>query len=83
MHADDPVLIARYLDVRHAEFVLSLLVGSGIEAFLDQPYTGSIAPHYLLGSGGVRLFVRREDRDAAIELLAASGEEGSLVEAEE
>ncbi|HVR44693.1 MAG TPA: DUF2007 domain-containing protein [Thermoanaerobaculia bacterium] len=71
---DEPVLIARYIDVRQAEFALSILEGSGIDGFLDQPYTASIAPHYMLGSGGVRLFVRLEDRDRALEVLADSGE---------
>jgi hypothetical protein len=64
-----PVEIARFLDVRQAELALSVLNGSGIEGHLDQPFTGSIAPHYMLGSGGVRLFVRAEDADRATLLL--------------
>jgi hypothetical protein len=69
MEQDTPVEIARFLDIRQAELALSVLEGSGIEAYLDQPYTASIAPHYMLGSGGVRLFVRAEDADRATLLL--------------
>jgi hypothetical protein len=65
----EPLEIARFLYVRQAEFALSVLEGSGIEAFLDQPFTGSIAPHLMLGPGGVRLFVASEDRDRAVEVL--------------
>ena len=68
---DAPVEIARFLDVRQAELALSVLNGSGIDGYLDQPFTGSIAPHYMLGSGGVRLFVRAEDADRATALLNA------------
>lgn len=64
-----PVEIARFLDIRQAQLALSVLNGSGIEGYLDQPYTGSIAPHYMLGSGGIRLFVRPEDAHRATLLL--------------
>jgi hypothetical protein len=64
--ADEPVLIARFIDLRQAEFALSVLEGSGIEGYIDPPFMASLAPHYFLGSGGVRLFVRAEDAERAI-----------------
>ncbi|HVL70155.1 MAG TPA: DUF2007 domain-containing protein [Vicinamibacterales bacterium] len=64
-----PVEVARFISVHQAEFVRSVLEGSGIEAFLDQPFTGSIAPHLMFGSGGVRVFVAEEDRARAVEVL--------------
>ena len=51
-----------------------MLEGSGIEAYIDQPFTGNIAPHYMLGSGGVGLFVRAEDIERAIGVLQSSEE---------
>jgi hypothetical protein len=69
MADDDPVAVGRFLDVRQAELAQSVLEGSGIEAFLDQPFTGSIAPHYMLGNGGVRVFVARADEERAREVL--------------
>ena len=72
--ADNPVEIARFLDVPRADFALSVLQGSGIEAYIDQPFTGSIAPLYMLALGGVRLFVRAEDKERAIEILQSTEE---------
>lgn len=68
-HSGDLVLLARYLDVRQAEFALSVLEGSGIQAFIDVPYTSSIAPHYMLGYGGPGIMVRAEDRERAEDVL--------------
>jgi hypothetical protein len=62
---DKPVEIGRFLDLRQAEIALSVLEASDIEGFLDQPFTASIAPHYMFMSGGVRLFVRAEDAERA------------------
>jgi hypothetical protein len=76
---DNPVEIARFMQVHQAEFAVSVLEGSGVKAFLDQSFTGHIAPHYVLTSGGVRLFVRAEDRDRAIEVLNSSSSDGSSV----
>lgn len=76
MQDDDMVVLARFIDVRQAEFALSVLEGNGMEGFLDMPYTGSMFPHYMLGSSGVSLLVRRSDLDRAKELLS-SGEEAT------
>lgn len=67
----EPVEVARFLDLRQAEFALSVLAGSGIEGYLDHPYTASMLPHYTFGSGGVGLFVRAEDADRAMIALQA------------
>jgi hypothetical protein len=74
LEVDNPVEVARFLDVRQAEFAVSVLGGSGIQAYVDQPFTGAIAPHYMLGSGGIRLFVRAEDMERASEVLLSSEE---------
>ncbi|MBA2305891.1 MAG: DUF2007 domain-containing protein [Acidobacteria bacterium] len=83
MEPNEPVEIGRFLDLRQAEFALSVLEGSGIAGFLDQPFTASIAPHYMFGSGGVRLFVRAEDEQRAILVLQSpqeSSDEDGLTE---
>jgi hypothetical protein len=67
----EPVSIGRFIDVRQAEMARSILEANGIDSFLDQPFTGSIAPHYMLGSGGIRLFVSTDDQERALEILAA------------
>lgn len=71
---DKPVEIARFVDVRQAEFAVSVLEGSGIEAYMDQSFTGNIAPHFMFGSGGVCLFVGAEDEKRAIEVLQSTEE---------
>lgn len=69
MEKPGPVEIGRFISVRDAEFALSVLQGSGIQGYLDQPFTASIAPHYMFGSGGIRLFVRVEDAERATLVL--------------
>jgi hypothetical protein len=71
---NNPVEIAHFVNVQQAEFAVSVLEGSGIEAYIDQPFTGNIAPQYMLGSGGVRLFVRAEDMERATWVLRSSEE---------
>jgi hypothetical protein len=78
-----PVEIGRFLDVRQAEFIRSVLEGSEVEAYLDQPFTGTIAPHYMLGSGGVRLFVATRDKERALEVLESMQAESSDATADE
>jgi hypothetical protein len=79
----NPVAIRRFLDVRQAEMARSILEANGIDSFLDQPFTGSIAPHYMLGSGGVRLFVAADDEERALEVLAAFEADSGEAEADE
>jgi hypothetical protein len=75
---DEPVVLARFLDVRQAEFVRSVLEGSEIEAYLDQPFAGSIVPHYMLGSGGIRLFVAAKNKERALDVLATLENDSEL-----
>lgn len=77
MDPREPVAIARFADVRQAELASSVLEGSGIESFIDQPFTGSIAPHYMFNHGGIRLFVAAEEKEHALEVLASIDSEGS------
>jgi hypothetical protein len=74
LDANQPGEIARFVDIRQAEFALSVLEGNGIAAYIDQSFTGSIAPHFMLGSGGVCLRVGAEDRQRAIEVLQSAEE---------
>ena len=71
MDPREPVEVARFIDVRQAELAVSVLEGSGIEAFIDQPFTGNIAPHYMFNRGGIRVFVPAEAKERALEVLAA------------
>ena len=66
-----PVEVARFLDVRKAEFAVSVLKGSNIEAFIDQPFTGSIAPQFMLNRAGIRLFVAAQSKQRALDVLAS------------
>lgn len=70
----EPVVIARFIDVRQAEMARSVLEGSGIEAFIDQPFTGTIAPHLMLWTG-VRLFVASDDEARALDVLQSYEEQ--------
>jgi hypothetical protein len=67
------VVLARFVDIRQAEFALSVLLGHDIDGFLDVPYTSSMFPHYMLGSGGVALLVRESDLERANALLTEEG----------
>jgi len=74
MDSNAPAEVGRFINVVQAEFARSVLEGSGIPAFLDQPFIGGIAPHYMLGSGGVRLFVADCDKERALQLLGTLDE---------
>ena len=63
------VVARRYLDLREAEFAMSVLHGHDVDAFIDVPYTASMFPQYMFGSSGVSLLVRESDLDEAIKLL--------------
>lgn len=69
MGTDEPTVVATFFDIRQAEFAQSVLEGNGIESFIDQPFTGSIAPYLTLGTTNVRLLVRQEDLERALEAL--------------
>lgn len=80
MDPNRPTVIARFLDLREAEMALSVLQGSGLEAWLDQPFTASIAPHYMFGFGGVALYVREGEVERAREVLGSAVEIDDLEE---
>lgn len=52
-----------------ADVVRSVLEGSGIEVFIPDERMGTLRPHLLLGTGGVRVQVRAPDAARATELL--------------
>ena len=66
---ENMVVARRYLDLREAEFALSVLHGHDVDAFIDVPYTASMFPQYMFGSSGVALLVRESDLDEALKLL--------------
>ena len=80
MDQEDAVVLGRYLDVRSAEMVVSILEGSDIEAFVNVPYTASMFPHLMLNRGGVAVFVRNGDLDAAREVLDSADEVPATLE---
>ena len=80
MSTSEPVTIVTFWDIQQAEFAQSVLEGSGIVAFIQQPFTASIAPHHMVGAGGVHLMVAGDDAERAIEVLGSS-QGGDLPEA--
>jgi hypothetical protein len=72
MNDDDAVVLGRYLDAQSAEMVVSILDGHEIDAFVNVPYTAGMFPHLMLNRGGVAVFVRRSELDAAREVLATT-----------
>jgi hypothetical protein len=74
MSEEEIVPVERYSDVIQAQFALSVLAGSGIDAFLDVPHTAAMFPHYALATGGVSLLVRASELERAREVLAEMGE---------
>ncbi len=52
-----------------ADVVRSVLEGSGVEVFIPDEQMGTLRPHLLLGTGGVRVQVRASDVERATELL--------------
>lgn len=74
MSDEEIVPVERYADVIQAQFALSVLAGSGIDAFIDVPYTGANFPHYALATRGIALLVRASELERAREVLAEMGE---------
>ena len=74
---DDWVTVRTCVWGHEADLLRSVLEGSGIEVFIPDERMGSLRPHLLLGTGGVRLQVRASDVDRATGVLAAVDEDGS------
>jgi len=82
---ENPVEIERFLHIHQAEFAVSVLEGSSINAYIDQAFTGNIAPHFMLMTGGVRLFVQAQDEERALEILRSAKElnQGEIADQED
>ena len=64
-----PVMVGRYRDLPQAAIAKGVLESAGIESFLADDNIVGIAWHYSNAVGGIKLFVRAEDAEAAQELL--------------
>lgn len=67
--ADGWVTVRTCVWGHQADLLRSVLEGSGIEVFVPDEHVGSLRPHLLLGTGGVRVQVRASDVARATELL--------------
>ena len=68
------VVIARYGDVRRADFALSVLLGHEIDGYIDVPHVASMFPHLMIGSeAGIALYVRDSDAERATAVLNHAG----------
>lgn len=75
---DEWVTVRTCLWGHQADLVRSVLEGSGIEVFVPDEHVGSLRPHLLLGTGGVRVQVRASDVARATELLDSLEKEPGL-----
>ena len=66
---DDWVTVRTCIWGHQADLIRSVLEGSGIEVFIPDERMGTLRPHLLLGTGGVRVQVRASDAERANELL--------------
>ena len=66
---DDWVTVRTCVWGHQADLIRSVLEGSGIDVFIPDESMGTLRPHLLLGTGGVRVQVRRSDAERATELL--------------
>ena len=66
---DDWVTVRTCVWGHQADLIRSVLEGSGIEVFIPDESMGTLRPHLLLGTGGVRVQVRASDAERANELL--------------
>jgi hypothetical protein len=62
------ITIRRYGNVTEAGFAKSLLISEGIEASVVEEISGTLGPQYV--PWGMRLQVREEDEERALEILA-------------
>jgi hypothetical protein len=68
------VTIANCFDMNEALHLQMVLGGAGIEAFIPDEVTGTIAPYVFFGSG-LRLQVAEEDAERAAKVLAREKKE--------
>ena len=70
--ADEWVEVRSCSWVHEAEVFKSVLDSAGIESLIPDAYTLGVQPLYGPALGGVRLLVRAEDAERALELLEAA-----------
>jgi tRNA(Ile2) C34 agmatinyltransferase TiaS len=75
-----PVVIRRYRDLPEASIAKTVLESAGIECFLADDNVVRLDWFYSNLVGGIKLFVREEDAEAATELLDGSAPEKFDVE---
>jgi hypothetical protein len=73
---DESVTVRTCVWGHEADLLRSVLAGSGIASFIPDERMGSLRPHLLLGTGGVRLQVHASDLERATDLLNAADENG-------
>ena len=65
----DLICIRKYNSRIEAELAKGLLETSGIKAVVSADDAGGMRPHLLLGDAAVRLSVKEEDEEKAVQLL--------------
>lgn len=65
----DLICIKTYNNRVEANLAKGLLVTNGVEAVISADDAGSMYPHLTLVTGGIRLLVKKEDVQKALELL--------------
>jgi hypothetical protein len=74
-HGDEWVTVRTCVWGHQADLLRSVLEGSDIDVFIPDEHVGSLRPHLLLGTGGVRVQVHASDVERATELLRALDED--------
>lgn len=73
MMVDDPWVQVQNCNWLHeANFIVSVLAGAGIEAFVPDAYTLGVGPQLTPALGGVRVLVRASALERARHVLAAT-----------
>ena len=71
----DIVVVKSFDNYFTANIYLAKLQGSGIECYLKDEYTVTIDPLLTNAIGGIKLVVKREDAEKALQLIQQSDEE--------
>lgn len=72
---DDLMLVSTFLYRHQADHAKGLLEDQGIESMVSADDCGGIRPNLSFGTGGVRIFVNKEDYKKAKEILSVLEEE--------
>ena len=68
----DFVCVKTCLSKPEADVVKTVLEGSGIEVMISADDCGGMRPHLTFLTGGIRLMVKQEDAQKALEILKNS-----------